>query len=176
MSELSSLEENPCLACTVNQDCCNNLTGLTVTPAEFERCFSQHQDKIEVVKEGRFLVINPNRAAPCPNWQNGGCQVYEERPRECALFPHNSYFKSQNHAMVSARFYSVDSCPLVDDLKTTDDVAEQTVRAICEEVFPPETKIEVLPESRVESQIRRLKAFRDKMIRGKRKLLSLVTK
>lgn len=74
---METLQTNPCAGCTIGQDCCNHLSGLRLTQIEFDRCFQQHADEIVVEREGPLFVVSQRDGGVCPNWQSGGCSVYD---------------------------------------------------------------------------------------------------
>ncbi len=150
------LQPNPCAACTIGQDCCNHLTGLRLTQLEFDRCFKHHADDIIVEREGPLFVVSQKHGEACPNWQDGGCSVYDDRPRECALFPHTLYVKQQGDAY-AVRVHADTNCPLKAQLRSSPDEAEQLAREFAQEAFGDDANIQVQTETTRQQLYRRLR-------------------
>ena len=143
---MNIVQTNPCAACTIDQDCCTHLSGLRLTQIEFDRCFQQHADEIAVEREGPLFVVSQRDGAACPNWQGGGCAVYDVRPRECALFPHTLYVQQRGDE-ISVRVHSDTRCPLKAQLLGSGQAAEQLARQFAEEAFGKHARIRVGQET-----------------------------
>lgn len=102
--------DNPCLECSIDQDCCAHLSGLRVNQAEYDRCFAAHADRLDIERDGPLYRISVKGGGACPNWQDK-CSVYEERPMECALFPHTIGVVFDDDPMVLTVHKRTD-CPL----------------------------------------------------------------
>lgn len=126
---------NPCASCSIDQDCCTHLSGLRVTPAEFERCFADYADRLEICREGPVYVLTPKAGAPCPNWRDGGCAIYDVRPRECRLFPFTLYVERQSRDYVGLGYHCDTRCPLKHQLLCGDETARQLVEGFGREAF-----------------------------------------
>ena len=153
---MSNSSDNPCASCSIDQDCCTHLSGLRVTAAEFERCFAAHADRLDIEHEGPVVVLTPKNHAPCPNWQQAGCAVYEDRPRECRLFPFTLYVRKPNDDLVSIGYHSDTRCPLKTTLLPADCDARAIVTSFAEEAFPG-LQVEITRESTFERFQRRTK-------------------
>lgn len=154
---MSANHDNPCATCSIDQDCCTHLSGLRVTEAEFQRCFSSHVDLLHIEREGPVLVLTPKDGAACPNWQKGGCAVYDDRPRECRLFPFTLFVRKQGADLVSIGYHSDTRCPLKQALIAPDAEARAIVANFGEEAFP-RSKLEVSRETTLERLRRRTAA------------------
>ena len=143
---MEALATNPCAACTIDQDCCNHLCGLRLTQIEFDRCFRHHDDDIVVERDGPLYIVSQRDGNACPNWQDGGCKVYDQRPRECALFPHTLYVQQRGDA-ISVRVHSDTRCPLKAELISSEQVAERLARELAEEAFGQNAHIQVRHET-----------------------------
>ncbi len=163
---------NPCLACSINQDCCTNLVGLRLTKTEYEHCFSRHAEagKVIVGREGPIYIVNPDQEQACPNWKKEGCSVYDDRPLECRLFPHTLYIKELAPAKVEVRFHAVHSCPLIGDLRMTENAAESIVKNFCAEAFGDHAGVTIKPESKPEQYCRKIGMLREKVCRKLRRI------
>jgi len=158
------------MACSINQDCCTNLVGLRLTTAEYNLCFSHHVGlgKVTAKREGFIYIINSDKKKICPNWKNGGCFIYEDRPLECRLFPYTLYVKKQTQKKAEVRFHLARSCPMVSQLRMTDHAAKTMVKNFCVEAFGVNMEIIVKPESRSDEFYRKFKTFRKEItIRAK---------
>ena len=144
---MQTVPPNPCAACTIDQDCCTRLSGLRLTQIEFDRCFAHHAGEIDVEREGPLLVVSQRDGAACPNWQEGGCAVYDARPRECALFPHTLYVPPSRRDTVSIRVHSDTCCPLKAELIGSQQSAEQLAREFAAEAFGNGVPIRVTRET-----------------------------
>jgi len=145
---------NPCEACSIGQDCCTHLSGLRVTEIEFARCFAAHADKLLIQREGTIYVITPKNGAACPNWENGGCAVYDARPRDCRLFPFTLFVRRRTDDGLSLGYHSDTRCPLKATLLASDHEARTIVRQFGNEALPG-AAIEVTPETTLERLKRR---------------------
>jgi hypothetical protein len=102
--------DNPCLECSIDQDCCSHLSGLRVNQEEYDRCFAAHADQLEINRDGPLYRISVKGGGACPNWEDK-CSVYEQRPMECALFPHTLGAVFDNAPLVLTVHKRTD-CPL----------------------------------------------------------------
>lgn len=145
-----STADNPCITCSINQGCCTSLTGLCLTRAEYERCFEHHADQVLVERKGPLYIVSQAGGAACPNWQGGGCAVYDQRPRECALFPHTLYLKQQRGNEYTICVHSDTNCPQKKRLLSSQRDAEQLVMEFAEEAFGDSASIIVRGETLLE--------------------------
>ncbi len=152
--------ENPCLACTIDQDCCTNLRGLRLTREEYESCFASMEGsgKFTSRQEGPLFVINPDQSQKCPNWIGGGCSVYDDRPIECRLFPHTLYVKKRTETTAEVRFHLVHACPQAQALRASNAKAKAMVTAFCGQAFGPDVKVNIAEESSLERSLRLVKS------------------
>lgn len=134
-------------ACTIDQDCCNHLCGLRLTQIEFDRCFRHHDDDIVVERDGPLYIVSQRDGNACPNWQDGGCKVYDQRPRECALFPHTLYVRL-HHNVVSVRVHSDTKCPLKAQLISSQSEAAALANEFAREAFGDQARIRVGSETK----------------------------
>lgn len=149
---------NPCAACAIQQDCCTRLSGLRLTEAEFDRCFAVHRHLLDIQREGSIIVVSPKNGAACPNWQEGGCAVYDIRPRECQLFPFTLFVRKAGTETVSIGFHSDTHCPQKAALLAPVPVAHSLVVAFGQEAFPA-ARVQVKIESPLERFSRRCKQW-----------------
>lgn len=164
-----STSDNPCLTCTINQGCCTNLTGLCLTKTEYERCFVDHTDQIIVQRQGPLYIVSQADGNACPNWQGSGCTVYDERPRECALFPHTLYLREQRGDKYTLCVHSDTHCPQKKQLASSQDDAEELVLEFAKEAFGDSASITVRGETSMERVSRSLKNSASKLISAVRR-------
>lgn len=144
---------SPCASCTIGQDCCTHLSGLRITEVEFARCFAPHADKLLIERDGPIYVITP-KSGICPNWGQGGCRVYDVRPRDCRLFPFTLFVRRRENDRLSLGYHSDTHCPLKNRLLPSGDEAEEILRGFGREAVPGAT-IEVARETGFEQLKRR---------------------
>ena len=135
---MTTADENPCLRCTMEQDCCNRLRGLKVTRNEFERYFQAHSEKLSITpatQSGAVLVISTNDAKACPNWKDGGCTVYNERPIECRLFPYTTAGIVERRNRIEIGFHRRTNCPLKNELLMPEDDARSLIALFGKRAF-----------------------------------------
>ncbi|SDR47873.1 YkgJ family cysteine cluster protein [Pseudovibrio sp. Tun.PSC04-5.I4] len=141
-----SVSQNPCLACNIGQDCCNRLTGLKVSEAEFQTHFQHHADRISVLKTGKIYEISALDEKPCPNWEEQ-CTVYDTRPVECRLFPHTIGQVVEKEHEVLLTVHSRTSCPLKADLRMSESDAVEMTREFGVNSYGSNTAIRVKRET-----------------------------
>jgi len=165
--------ENPCLACSTDQDCCTNLVGLRLSKTEYDLCFAHHAEsgQVTVGREGPIYIINPDEKRKCPNWDCGGCSVYENRPLECRLFPHTLYVKKMTTTGAEVRWHAVPSCPLVRQLRMTEKAVESAAHEFCADAFGTQIQVSVRAESLPEKFRRKSGMFREKITRRLHRLI-----
>lgn len=146
---MAKTTSNPCAACTIDQDCCRRLTGLRLTQIEFDRCFAEHENDLIIQREGLVFVVSQRAGGACPNWRDGGCAVYDGRPRECELFPFTMY-SQVGSAAVTVRLHSDTQCPLKTELLSDVNRAEQLARDFATEAFGESRSFSIRHENRLE--------------------------
>lgn len=151
---MSESVSNPCAACSIHQDCCRHLTGLRLTEIEFDRCFARHATALVIEREGPLYVVSQRGGEACPNWHDGGCSVYDDRPRECRLFPFTMYSDVKADSSVTLRVHSDTRCPLKSDLLGDRELALQLVRRFAEEAYGGAPAAHVRHERRIERILR----------------------
>lgn len=106
---------NPCLKCTVDQNCCRDLHGLLLSESEYHRLFREGADHLSVSPEGRFYKVFANGGGACPHWDNG-CTIYGDRPMDCDLYPYTIGNIFEDNGTVYATYHSRTECPLSAEL------------------------------------------------------------
>jgi Fe-S-cluster containining protein len=125
--------DNPCLECSVNQGCCSHLNGLRVNQDEFDRCFAHHVDKLDIDRDGPLYRITVKDGGACPNWEDK-CSIYEDRPMECALFPHTIGAVFDDETLLLT-VHKRTECPLKDALAMDDADAIRRVERYARETL-----------------------------------------
>ena len=126
-------QDNPCLKCTIDQGCCAHLNGLRVNQDEFDRCFAQHEDQLTIERDGPLYKVTVSDGGACPNWKDR-CTIYDERPMECALFPHTIGAVFDNDTLLLT-VHKRTECPLKDSLAMEDADAVQRVERYVRETL-----------------------------------------
>lgn len=106
MSEI----ENPCLTCP---DICCSLKGecgLRLSKAEFEACFKEYEQGLNVREEGGIVIISTKDGLVCPNLGAKGCRIYLERPIDCRLYPYQMLPVYETRRKVKIMLYMQTSC------------------------------------------------------------------
>ena len=137
---------NPCLKCTIGQDCCSNLHGLRVSHGEYERTFARWADRLDVRHDGSTVILATHGGGACPNFQ-GRCTVYETRPMECRLFPHSIGSVIETRHGISVSVHSRTTCPLKSQLISSDEIAHAMVADWARGWVLPGQRVEVFAES-----------------------------
>jgi len=113
---MSIVPENPCLACTENQRCCSQLSGLTLSNEEFEKNFRKHTDKLSVVDDNKVFIVSAYDNGPCPHWQQSGCKIYYDRPIDCRVYPYEIIQLAERKGVIEIKFRGSPCCPQKDHL------------------------------------------------------------
>lgn len=113
---MSTDQENPCLACTENQRCCSQLSGLRLSEAEFEKYFRDHSDQLTIIKDDKTFIVSSHGNGPCPYWQLSGCKIYNNRPVDCRVYPYEITEVLERKRVVEVRFRDSPGCPQRDRL------------------------------------------------------------
>lgn len=135
---------NPCLACSIEQDCCHRLDGLVVTAREYERVFARHADRLDVTEVGELRRVSA-RGAPCPNFE-GRCTVYDDRPMECRLFPVTTHVVAVSGDTVRVTVHDRTNCPQKAALMPDDATVTRFVEGFARDAYGPEKAVEVIFE------------------------------
>jgi Fe-S-cluster containining protein len=112
-------------------------------------------NRLDIKHEGPIYVITPKNGEACPNWHDGGCSVYDERPRECRLFPFTLFVRQQKSHAVSLGYHCDTRCPLKTELLRSEDEAQAIVSDFGREAFPA-MSVEVAKMSRIKCWQRRV--------------------
>jgi len=141
---------DPCASCNIQQACCNELTGLRVSPDEDERHFAAHAARLDVTRDGPVVRVSTQDGGPCPNLIEGRCTVYDTRPLECRLFPHTLYVRRATPGHVSLGYHSDTRCPSKAALLASDDEARAMVTAFGRQAFGDQVALHVSRRSPLE--------------------------
>ncbi|MDG1416771.1 MAG: YkgJ family cysteine cluster protein [Maricaulis sp.] len=134
--------ENPCLKCTLELSCCASLSGLRVNQTEFDRCFADVADQFDVERDGPFYRLSVKNGGACPHLETQ-CTIYEDRPMECALFPHTIGAVFDNDTLLMTVHKRTD-CPQKADLAMDDAEAVNRVEQFARETVGADAKIRVI--------------------------------
>lgn len=151
--------DNPCLTCSIGQDCCRKLSGLKLTESEYKQHFAIHREKLEVRQDGQIYVVSSKEGHACPHWSNNQCTVYDERPIECRLFPYTIGVidRKQGHVLLS--FHARTGCPNKKELLVSEDKAKEMVFLFARNAFGGKCIVEIEHEmllTALKSKLKRL--------------------
>lgn len=109
-------QNTDCLSCA---NCCRNYSPI-IEPEEIPKLLSVLKidtsylfDKlIEMDEDGDFVF----QSQPCPllNLETNKCQIYDQRPRACAEYPHTNMKKIKNHLSLLEK--NIDICPAANSI------------------------------------------------------------
>lgn len=133
---------NPCLKCSVDQSCCRDLHGLTLSEEEYERLFKNTQNDLTITKKDRFYKVFSNGKGPCPHW-DGQCTIYGDRPMDCDLYPYTLGNIFDDGKSVLATYHSRTECPLSDIIIQPRKDAEKLITDFLVKFYGSDMKITV---------------------------------
>ena len=133
---------NPCLRCTVDQNCCRDLHGLLLNEAEYERHFAGRSGHLSIARAGRVYRLSSNGRGPCPNWDMG-CAIHADRPMDCALYPYTIGNIFEEKGKVYATYHSRTECPLSAEIIQPRQQAEQLIHDFLKRTYGEETEVAV---------------------------------
>jgi len=128
-TEMSEFPDNPCVACSIGQDCCSNLSGLKLLEPEYRLHFAREIRRLRVQKKGQFYTISSKDAEPCPHWIKDRCSIYYDRPIECRLFPYTIGLIRYEDSQIVLIIHARTRCPLKKELLVSKVKAEELVRS-----------------------------------------------
>lgn len=159
---------NPCLSCPVDQNCCRNLHGLTVSQEEFDRLYKPAQDDFKIYKKGFLFEIWSKDGNPCPHWE-GQCTIYGDRPMDCDLYPYTIGNVFDDGKTVRVSYHNRTECPLGEQLSPPREKVEALLRAFFEKNTAAGTRIKIVYDEGPAKAVHLLK-------RASRKLRGQATK
>ena len=131
---MPSIQDNPCLACEVGQKCCKP-AGLKLSRQEFEKHFKKYLPRLSVIKYKKMFIVHSLENQPCPYWDKKGCEIYQDRPVDCRMFPYDLNRLVEKRRMIEIEFYDQTDCPLKEGLFIPVDEAKELVRALARDVY-----------------------------------------
>jgi Fe-S-cluster containining protein len=135
--------DNPCSTCNIGQACCTILLGLKLTESEYMQHFHRYGSELTVQQDDGVYIVSSIGGQKCPNWNEGQCSVYPDRPIECRLFPYTLRSVSRVHGRAFITFHSRTRCPLKMDLIAPLGEATKMVTSFGKTAFGKDTAIEV---------------------------------
>ncbi len=136
------MSDNPCLSCSINQDCCSNLLGLRLSQREFDAHFAHHADALTIKRDGAHYQVTA-KAGPCPNWQ-GRCTVYDTRPMECRLYPGTVSVVAAVGDNAIAVVHDRTPCPQKALLRPSNAAARALIEGFLRDIYGPDVKTHVV--------------------------------
>ena len=136
-------ENNPCLACAADQQCCEVL-GLKLSKREFEKHFKKYSDRLSIIKYYKMFIVYPRNNLPCPYWdKESGCTIYEERPIDCRLYPYDLHQLIEKKGIIEISFYDQTDCPQKENLFIPVDEAKELMKTLAREVYGEDKPITI---------------------------------
>jgi Fe-S-cluster containining protein len=151
---MSTVSDNPCVACPTN--CCTlkGWIGLILTKDEFEKHFKGHAEELFVRLSDNYVVISTKEGRVCPHLSDGGCRIYQDRPIDCRLYPYQMRFISGNAGKVKLVFHTRSDCPQKNALLIPEAEARALVMEFGKKVFGADKTIIVVREKGLLSRLR----------------------
>jgi Putative zinc- or iron-chelating domain len=137
---------NVCAACGISQNCCTNLSGLSLSKVEFERNFLRHHESL-LINESHGIYEVCGRWKGCPNWDDNNCTVYRTRPMECRLFPYTIGDVIRIGRLIVLTYHHRTLCPQKKRLLPSRAEARFMLRSFAEEAFGPELWVIIIPDA-----------------------------
>ena len=134
---MSTVPENPCLACNENQRCCSQLSGLRLSQEEFEKYFKNHSTELTIVKNDKVFIVTSHDNGPCPHWEPDGCRIYHDRPIDCRVYPYEITQVVEKKEAIEIKFRDSPCCPQRDRLLMPREEAEALMRVFGRAVYGP---------------------------------------
>lgn len=138
-----SEQDNPCLTCTADQQCCK-VMGLKLSRDEFEKHFKAHSSRLTIIKYKKMYIVYPRNNLPCPYWdEKKGCGIYENRPIDCRLYPYDLHKLIEKNGVIEIEFYDQTDCPHKEKLFMPVDEAKELMKTLAREVYGEEKPIRI---------------------------------
>jgi len=102
--------DNPCLSCP---DTCCGIPGkfsLRLSKDEFEKHFKDSEQDLLVTEKDKVIMIYSIEGKVCPNLNNKGCRIYQERPIDCRLYPYQMLPLYETREKVKILLYIKPEC------------------------------------------------------------------
>jgi Fe-S-cluster containining protein len=138
---------NPCVACSIEKECCRKLRFLRLTEFEYLQHFAKHLDKIIVQNHDETYLISSKEGQACPNWINNSCLIYGCRPVECRLFPHTMGGISKDNNYILINYHERTHCPQKKRLLLSDKEVKRLLLSFAHEAFGNSCVVKVKGES-----------------------------
>jgi Fe-S-cluster containining protein len=113
---MSTVQENPCLACSENQRCCSQLSGLRLSKEEFEKYFRYYSNGLSITEDNKVFIVSSHDNGPCPHWDKSGCKIYDIRPTDCRVYPYEVIGVVERKKVIEITFRDSLCCPQRDHL------------------------------------------------------------
>jgi Fe-S-cluster containining protein len=126
---------NACATCSIGQYCCTHLSNLKISELEYKKHFDQYSEYLEVRRVGALYIISSKGEKPCPNWSNNLCNIYDDRPIDCRLYPYDMRIIHINKKQVKLSFHSLARCPSKKELLATEKDAREMISRFAHDIF-----------------------------------------
>jgi Fe-S-cluster containining protein len=137
-----TIQDNPCLRCAVDQKCCK-VPGLKLSKREFENLFQKHSSRLSVIKYNKIVILYPKDDLPCPYWKEDGCNIYQDRPIDCRLFPYELNQMVEKRGKIEVVVYDQTDCPQKESLFIPFDKAKELIETLAQDVYGQGKPIEI---------------------------------
>ena len=134
-SFMSSQQNNPCLACNVNQQCCSHLAGLRLSQKEFDKYFKIHSDRLSITNRNNVFIVSAVDSGPCPHWEPDGCRIYNERPVDCRVYPYEIIEIREKKKVIEIVFRDSPTCPQINQLAMPFEEAEELMKNLGQAIY-----------------------------------------
>jgi len=131
----SKTAPSACATCSTGQKCCTHLFNLKISEHDYKRHFDQYSHDLNVRHVGPLYIISSKEEKPCPNWSNSRCNIYDERPMECRLFPYDMRIVYIDEGQVKLSFHSRTGCPAKKELLASEEDARDMISRFAHDVF-----------------------------------------
>ncbi len=133
---------NPCLKCTVDQNCCRDLHGLTLNEDEYKKLFEGQSGALTITRKGKLYQVFSYGKGACPHWDQQ-CTIYGDRPMDCDLYPYTMGNVFEGDGEVYATYHSRTECPLSEQLLGPREKAEDLIRSFLKKTYGEDYRITV---------------------------------
>lgn len=134
--------DNPCMACAVDQMCCKDM-GLKLSRLEYEEHFKAYSERFTVVPYDKMVIVYPKDDRPCPYLTPQGCSIYGGRPVDCRLYPYELNRMVKKRGRIEVVVYDQTDCPHKEGLFIPFEEAKTLIIELARDVFGPGEPIEI---------------------------------